>query len=89
MEQKQEMDREDTWQDMARWNEHAPDTGAGSYYGGTDLDEDRGVVQRVESIPYYIGNDGMFYEDMQVHDDGPPREKIVGEIEDAKFKDKD
>lgn len=73
MEQKQEMDREDTWQDVARWNEHAHGSGAGSYYGGTDLDEDRGAVQMVEGIPYYRGRDGMFYEAMD-------------EVESEKFK---
>lgn len=91
IEQKQETDREDTWQDVARWNEHAPGTDAGSYYGGTDLDEDKGIVQMVEGIPYYQGADGMFYEDLQGHDDeGPPREKIVGKIEDhTEFKDEE
>jgi len=88
MGQKQEMDREDTWQDVARWNEHAHGAGAGSYYGGTDLDEDRGIVQKVEGISYYIGKDGMFYEDIQgYNDEGSPKEKIVGEIEEE-LKDK-
>ncbi|MEW6623169.1 MAG: TraR/DksA C4-type zinc finger protein [Bacillota bacterium] len=80
--EKQEMDTEDTWQDVARWNEHAHGSAAGSYYGGTDLDEDRGVVQMVEGIPYFKGKDGVFYEDVYGHDDeGPPREKVIGEEE--------
>ncbi len=89
MRERQEMDQEDTWQDVARWNEHAHGAGAGSYYGGTDFDEDRGIVQMVEGIPYFKGKDGMFYEDVYGHDDeGPPKEKIVGETEGEKFKDK-
>lgn len=86
---KQEMDSEDTWQDLARWNEHAYGAGAGSYYGGTDLNEDRGIVQMVEGIPYFKGKDGVFYEDVYGHDnESSPKEKIVGETEGEKFKDK-
>jgi len=90
MREKQEMDPEDTWQDMARWNEHAYGAGAGSYYGGTDLDEDRGIVEMVEGIPYFKGKDGVFYEDVYGHDDeSSPIEKVVGETEGEKFKDKE
>lgn len=89
MRERQEMDQEDTWQDVARWNEHAHGAGAGSYYGGTDLDEDRGIVQMVEGIPYFKGKDGVFYEDVYGHDhEDPPKEKVVGETEGEKFKDK-
>ncbi len=79
---KQQMDQEDTWQDMARWNEHAFGAGAGSYYGGTNLDEDRGVVEMIEGVPYFRGKDGTLYEDVYGHDDeSAPRERTIGESE--------
>lgn len=79
---KQVMDQEDSWQDVARWNEHANGAGAGSYYGGTDLDEDRSVTEMVEGIPYFRGKDGVIYEDVYGHDDeSAPREEIIGENE--------
>jgi len=84
----QEMDQEDTWQEVARWSEHAHGAGAGSYYGGTNFDEDRTIVQMVEGIPYFKGKDGVFYEDVYgYNDEGQPKEKIVGETEVKKFKD--
>ncbi|MEW6661632.1 MAG: TraR/DksA C4-type zinc finger protein [Bacillota bacterium] len=73
-------DGEDTWQILARWNEHAETAQSGSYYGGTDLDEDRGTVDDVEAIPYFKGADGMFYEDLVGDDDEDvPGERTVGD----------
>jgi YteA family regulatory protein len=56
-------DWEDTWQDVARWNEHAPFSKTGSYYGADDLvTEDRGAVQQVESIPVEKDEEGILYQ---------------------------
>lgn len=56
-------DWEDTWQDVARWNENAPFSKAGSYYGEDDLvTEDRGAVQQVESIPVEKDEQGIIYQ---------------------------
>jgi len=73
-------DGEDTWQILARWNEHAETAQSGSYYGGSDLDEDQGSVDNVEAIPYYKGADGMFYESLgDYNDEDAPGEKTVGD----------
>lgn len=58
-------DDEDAWQEVARWNEHAEGSGAGSYYGDNSAaEEDRGTVEAVDEIPSYRDDDtGMFYED--------------------------
>lgn len=75
-----EYDGEDTWQDLARTAEHAPDSGSGAYYGPLDLDEDRGYVELVDGIPYFKGEDGMFYQDHvgYVDDEGMPGERMIG-----------
>lgn len=72
-------DGEDAWQEVARYSEHAPRSGAGSYYGGPDLeDEDRGAVEYVEEIPYYVGEDGVFYEEFgRLDDEDVPRERVA------------
>ncbi len=54
-------DGEDAWQLLAHFGEHAEDSGAGSYYGGLDLDEDVGFVEDVDHIVYERGDDGMLY----------------------------
>jgi YteA family regulatory protein len=73
-------DGEDAWQEVARFGEHAEGSGAGSYYGGLDLDESRGSVEAVDEIPYFKGADGMFYEDLSgLDDEDPPVERIVGD----------
>lgn len=57
-----EYDLEDTWQDLARFTEHAGQADAGAYYGESELAiEDRGYVEEVENIPYEIGDDGVIY----------------------------
>ncbi len=57
-------DGEDTWQAVARFNEHAGDSGAGAYYGPGELDsEDRGLVEDVEGLPYFKGINGVVYRD--------------------------
>ncbi|GBF33608.1 DnaK suppressor protein [Desulfocucumis palustris] len=56
-------DWEDSWQDVARWNEHAPFAESGSYYGDNDLaTEDRGAVEDVDSIPVEKDEDGIIYQ---------------------------
>jgi len=76
-------DWEDSFQEVARWNEHAVRAGAGSYYGGGEpIEEDqRGAVENVDRITYEVGDDGVFYQDFgSVNDEDPPREQIaVGE----------
>ncbi|MFZ5631366.1 MAG: TraR/DksA C4-type zinc finger protein [Bacillota bacterium] len=78
-----EFDWEDSFQEVARWNEHAVRSRAGSYYGsGEPVEEDqRGAVEDVDSISYEVGDDGVFYQSFRsVNDDDAPREVIdVGE----------
>lgn len=63
-------DTEDSWQDVARYFEHAGSSGAGSYYGPGELEEeDRGFVEDVDNIPYEIGDDGVIYENRRGFDD--------------------
>ncbi len=72
-------DPEDSWQDMAEWQEHSPHSGAGSYYGGGSADEEAvGYTELVDNIPYEVGDDGVFYEETRgVDDEDPPRENIA------------
>lgn len=76
-----EYDGEDAWQDVARWNEHSERSQAGSYYGGSDLNEDRGYVEDIEALPYFKGADGVFYEDVgaYIDDEDVPEEPLVGD----------
>ncbi|MCL6612285.1 MAG: TraR/DksA C4-type zinc finger protein [Peptococcaceae bacterium] len=72
-------DWEDSFQEVARWNEHAVRSGAGSYYGaGEPLEEDqRGQTEDVDGITYEVGDDGVFYRSFRsVNDDDAPREVI-------------
>lgn len=72
-------DWEDSFQEVARWNEHAVRSGAGSYYGGGEpVEEDqRGLVEDVDGITYEVGDDGVIYQDFRsVNDEDPPREVI-------------
>jgi len=65
-----EYDLEDTWQDVARFSEHAAQAQAGAYYGVNELDtEDRGYAEEVENIPYEVGSDGVIYKSYQSLDD--------------------
>jgi YteA family regulatory protein len=75
---KNEYDGEDAWQDVSKWQEHAPHSGAGSYYGGGESDEEPiGYTELVDHIPYEVGDDGQFYENTRGTDDErPPAEKI-------------
>ena len=54
-------DGEDASQTVSHWNEHAGESGAGSYLGGLDFDEDRGYVEDVDHIVYERGADGVVY----------------------------
>ncbi|MHB8170880.1 MAG: TraR/DksA C4-type zinc finger protein [Thermincolia bacterium] len=54
-------DGEDASQTVSQWNEHAGESGAGSYSGGLDFDEDRGYVEDVDHIVYERGLDGVAY----------------------------
>ncbi|MDN5346837.1 MAG: hypothetical protein PWP65_401 [Clostridia bacterium] len=76
-----EYDGEDAWQDVARWTEHAERSRAGSYYGGSDLNEDWGYVEDIEALPYFKGADGVFYEDVgaYIDDELAPEERLIGD----------
>ena len=66
-------DGEDAWQDVARWSEHAEGSRAGAYYGDSELNDDRGYTEKVDSIPYYK-EDGIIYSSFRGADDEvPPR----------------
>ncbi|MHB8158326.1 MAG: TraR/DksA C4-type zinc finger protein [Desulfocucumaceae bacterium] len=74
-----EFDWEDSFQEVAGWNEHAEKSMAGSYYGwGEPTEEDgRGAVEDVESVPYEVGDDGVFYQSFRSYnDEETPRESI-------------
>ncbi|OAT85745.1 TraR/DksA C4-type zinc finger protein [Desulfotomaculum copahuensis] len=81
-----EYDFEDSWQDVARYSEHAGHSEAGAYYGNNELDEeDRGYVEEVENIPYEIGDDGVIYRNYRgLDDESAPRERIDTGIEHSK-----
>jgi len=69
-------DTEDAWQELAKWQEHSPHSGAGSYYGGGSADEEAvGYTELVDHIPYEVGDDGMFYEETRGADDENPPAK--------------
>ncbi|WP_066634954.1 TraR/DksA C4-type zinc finger protein [Desulfolucanica intricata] len=70
-------DGEDAWQDVARWQEHAPQNEAGAYFGDNELvEEDRGYVEEVENISYEIGDDGVIYQDFRgIDDDSAPAKR--------------
>ncbi len=66
-------DWEDTWQDVARWNENAPFSKSGSYYGEDDLvTEDRGAVEQVDSIPVEKDEEGVIYQSLKDMDNQTP-----------------
>ncbi|MHB8917250.1 MAG: TraR/DksA C4-type zinc finger protein [Desulfocucumaceae bacterium] len=72
-------DWEDSFQEVARWNEHAVRSGAGSYYGGGEpVEEDqRGQVEDVDGITYEVGDDGVIYQSFRsVDNEDSPREVI-------------
>jgi YteA family regulatory protein len=73
-----EYDGEDAWQDVARWQEHTPLSGAGAYYGGGDFGGDKlGDTDLIDHIPYEVGSDGTFYESTRSMDDeSSPAETI-------------
>lgn len=75
---KNEYDGEDAWQDLAKWQEHAPHAGAGAYYGSGDGDEEPiGYTELVDHIPYVVGDDGNFYESTKgMDDESAPAEQI-------------
>jgi YteA family regulatory protein len=64
-------DGEDAWQDVARWNEHAEGSRAGSYYGDSELNDQRGYTEKVDQIPYYK-EDGIIYSSFRGADDEIP-----------------
>ena len=72
-------DGEDAWQEVAHYSETTDEwSRGGSYYGYTDFDMERkGAVEDVDSIPYEVGNDGMFYKNFRGVDDdkAPPVKK--------------
>ncbi|GAW92602.1 TraR/DksA C4-type zinc finger protein [Calderihabitans maritimus] len=77
-------DGEDAWQDVARFgtSDTPQDAPHARDYPAVypDFDEDRGVVQDVEGIPYFKGADGIFYENVYGQDnEEAPEELVIGD----------
>ncbi|AQS59044.1 TraR/DksA C4-type zinc finger protein [Desulforamulus ferrireducens] len=64
-------DGEDAWETVARWNEHADRSQAGSYYGDEEMinEEHLDTFTDPDSVPYEIGADGIIYESFRGLDD--------------------
>ena len=64
-------DGEDAWETVARWNEHADRSQAGSYYGDEEMlvEEHQETFTDPDSIPYEVGEDGVIYESFGGFDD--------------------
>ena len=63
-------DGEDAWQDVARWQEHSPLSGAGAYYGGDESgSQSVSDTDLIDHIPYEVDNEGNFYESTGALDD--------------------
>jgi len=73
-----EYDGEDAWQDVARWQEHSPLSGAGAYYGsGESGKNDISDTDLIDHIPYEVGSDGNLYESTRnMDDESDPAETI-------------
>ncbi|MDD4768065.1 MAG: TraR/DksA C4-type zinc finger protein [Desulfotomaculaceae bacterium] len=71
-------DGEDAWQEVSNYSETTDEwSRGGSYYGYSDFDVERkGAVEDVDSIPYEVGDDGMYYKNFRGVDDekAPPGE---------------
>lgn len=78
-----EFDWEDSFQEVAGWNEHAAKSRSGSYYGGGEPTEgdNRGAVEDVDRIPYEVGDDGVFYQSFRSYNE----EDHPGEVIDVGF----
>lgn len=74
-EQKVEFDGEDSWQAVARYGTSSDVVKGEMGLPFTETGEDVGVVEDVESIPYYRDSDGVIYRDYRGKDD----EMISGE----------
>lgn len=71
-------DMEDSWQDVARYFEHAGRSGAGSYYGPGELgEEERSFVEDVDNIPYEVGDEGVIYASYRGSDDERAPAEVV------------
>nr|WP_143147772.1 TraR/DksA C4-type zinc finger protein [Desulforamulus hydrothermalis] len=70
-------DGEDAWETVARWNEHADRSQAGSYYGDEELinEEHTESFTDPDSVPYEV-DDGVFYQSFrEFADERTPLEK--------------
>jgi YteA family regulatory protein len=78
-----QFDWEDSFQEVAGWNEHASNARSGSYYGGGEPTEgeDRGAVEDVDRVPYEIGDDGVIYQSFKNYNS----EETPGELIDVGF----
>lgn len=60
-------DGEDAWQDVARWQEHSPLSGAGAYYGsGESASNNVSDTDLIDHIHYEVDNDGNFNESTRI-----------------------
>lgn len=82
-------DAEDSWQSVARWQEHSPESGAGSYFGPNGFDPgELGHTEGVDSVAYEVGDDGVIYEDFGgTSDETTPHEEIKKGIKHRKIRD--
>lgn len=72
-------DGEDAWETVARWNEHADRSQAGSYYGDEELivEEHQDTFTDPDSVPYEIDKEGVIYESFGgFDDDSPPFDNV-------------
>ncbi|MFZ5596685.1 MAG: TraR/DksA C4-type zinc finger protein [Bacillota bacterium] len=74
-----EFDWEDSFQEVAGWNEHAARSQSGSYYGGGEPtgSSTRGSVDEVDGIPYEVGDDGVIYRSFRDMEGGDPPDEII------------
>ncbi|OPY58137.1 MAG: General stress protein 16O [Pelotomaculum sp. PtaU1.Bin035] len=65
-------DGEDAWREVARYSETTDEwSRGGTYYGYSVInpDKDRDTAEDVDSIPYELGDDGVFYKNFSGKDD--------------------
>lgn len=64
-----EFDGEDAWQAVERYGTSSDVVHGELGVPHREMGEDRGIVEDVESVPYYRGEDGVLYRDFQGKDD--------------------
>lgn len=62
-------DGEDSWQEVARYGTSSDLVHGELGVPPPEAEEKRGAVEDIESLPYWRGRDGMFYQDFRGRDD--------------------